>query len=404
MVDIICFVVAFTFTSLSSVMPSFVGQLTDSAPVIGLTEVVFRGGWLLPQLITDHFIGKKPRKKPYLVAGLVGRIAFWGMALALWFGLDRYPTTMLILFFVGLGLFTVSDGFTSVAWFDILSRAIPPRRRGRLIGTSQFISGLAGAGIGVLVGQILQHQPFPNNYALLFTLTGISFIPSSVALILIREPEADPVALQENNREKGSWLKPLYDSNFRRLVTSRLLVGLVTLATPFYVVHAERVLQLPGSIIGSFVTAETLARVGASVAFGFISERWGSRYIARIGSVAAFAGPLFALVIHLTGAPWLVRAYPIVFVALGVINNTWLLGFLNYLLDIAPKGMTTAYTSLSNTIMGVLTLAPWVGGLLLQATSYTTLFGLTAACVAGGFLLTLRLRPPQQAASEEGQA
>ena len=39
MVDIVFFIMAFTFASLSSVIPSFVGQLTDSPPVIGLAEV-----------------------------------------------------------------------------------------------------------------------------------------------------------------------------------------------------------------------------------------------------------------------------------------------------------------------------------------------------------------------------
>jgi hypothetical protein len=56
LVDIICFGVAFTFASVSSVIPSFVGQLTDSPPVIGMADVVFRGGWLLPQLVTSRFI------------------------------------------------------------------------------------------------------------------------------------------------------------------------------------------------------------------------------------------------------------------------------------------------------------------------------------------------------------
>jgi len=401
MVDIVCFIMAFTFASLSSVIPSFVGQLTDSPPVIGLAEVIFRGGWLLPQLVTARFIGPKPRKKPYMIAGLIGRVTFWIIALALWAGLARHPTAMLTVFFVGLGIFALSDGFTSVAWFDILSRAIPARRRGRLIGTSQFISGLVGAGVGLLVGQIIQRLPFPNNYALLFTLTGLMLLPSTIVLFLMREPAPENAALQANNQEKGNWLKPLADSNFRRLVTSRLLVGMITLATSFYVMHAGEVLHLPQSVIGSFVTAETLARVGASIVLGLVCERWGPRYVARIGSVAAFAGPLFALAAHLAGGGWLVRAYPFVYVALGVINSAWMLGFLNYLLEIAPEGMIPAYTGLGNTLMGVLTLAPLAGGWLLQTTSYTVLFGLTAVCVAIGFLLTLRLKSPQQTAITE---
>jgi len=55
--------------------------------------------------------------------------------------------------------------------------------------------------------------------------------------------------------------------------------------------------------------------------------------------------------------------------------------------------MRPAYIGLGNTIMGALTLVPMAGGWLLEATSYTVLFGVTAAMVATGFVLTFRLKP-----------
>ena len=141
---------AFTFVSPYSVLPAFVRQLTTSAPLIGLVGTIFNGGWLLPQLVTAHLVQDKPRKKPTMLAGLSGRVLFLVIALALWAGLSRHPPAMLALFFLCLGLFSVSDGVLIVAWFDILARAIPLQRRGRMIGTAQVISGLAGAGVGDL--------------------------------------------------------------------------------------------------------------------------------------------------------------------------------------------------------------------------------------------------------------
>ena len=397
LVDYVCFGIALTFANLNSVMPAFVGQLTTSAPVIGLVGTVFTGGWLLPQLAAARLINDKPRKKPYMLAGLSGRIMFWVIALSLWAGLARRPTAMLILFFTCLGLFAASDGVASVAWFDILARAIPLKQRGRLIGIGQVISGLAGVGAGALVGWILVQRPFPNNYTLLFTLTGVALIPSVIALVLIREPPPDDVSSQTNDQTKDGWLKLLVtDPAFRRLMVCRLLVGMMGLATSFYVVHAADVLHLPQSVIGGFVAAQTLAGVVASVVLGLVSERWGPRYVARIGSGAAVIGPLFALAAHLAGSGWLVQAYPLVYAALGVVNSAWMLGFFNYLLEIAPRGMRPAYVGLGNTIMGVLMLVPLVGGWLLEATSYTTLFSVTAVLVAAGSLLTLGLKPPQQ--------
>jgi len=402
LVDYACFGVALTFVSINSVMPAFVGQLTDSALVIGLVDTIFRGGWLLPQLAAARLINDKPRKKPYMIAGLSGRVLFWVVALALWAGLARYPTAMLILFFTCLGLFAANDGIITVAWLDIMSRAIPPKRRGRLIGMAQVTSGLAGIGVGALVALILNRRPFPDDYALLFALAGAALIPSAIALILIREPPPEDAGPQTNDHMKGGWLKLLVtDSAFRHLMICRMLVGMTGLASSFYVLHAGDALHLPQSIIGKFVIAQTLAGVVTSAVLGPVSERWGSRYVIYIGSGAATTAPLFALVAHLAGdhlasGGWLAQAYPFVYVVLGVVNSTWMLGFFNYLLEIAPAEMRPAYIGLGNTLMGVLMLAPMAGGWLLETTSYTTLFGVTAAFGAIGFLFTLGLKSPQQ--------
>lgn len=404
LVDYVCFGVAFTFFNPNSVLPAFVGQLTDSELVIGMVGSVFNGGWLLPQLAVGRLINDKPRKKPYMLAGMGGRVLFWVIALALWGGLARYPTAMLILFLACLGLWAASDGVASVAWFDIMARAIPLKQRGRLMSTAQIISGLAGIGAGALIGLILERRSFPADYALLFTLAGAILVPSTIALMLIREPPTEDTGPRTESLVKGGWLRSLLaDSAFRRLMACRIFVGMMGLATPFYVRHAEKELLLSQSIIGEFVIAQTLAGVVASAVLGLISGRWGPRHVARIGSVAAVAGPLFALAAHLTGGGWLVRAYPLVYVALGVMNSAWMLGFFNYLLEIAPEGNRSAYIGLGNTVMGVLTLVPLAGGWLLKATSYTMLFGVTAVLVSTGFLLTLGLKPPRQAALVEEQ-
>jgi MFS family permease len=404
-VDYVSFNIALTFTNLSSVMPAFVGQLTDAAPVIGLVSAVFQGSWLLPQLAVARVINDKPRKKPYMLTGISGRVMFWVIALSLWIGLARYPTATLILFFISLGLFGMSDGFASVAWLDIIARAIPLRQRGRLMGLSQFIGGLAGIGVGALVGLILERRPFPSNYALLFTLAGIALVPSAVALSLIREPPPEDTGFEEDEdcqarAKTDNWRKILSDPIFRHLMACRILVGMLGLATSFYVVHAGEVLHLPQSVIGKFVIAQTLAGVVASLLLGLISERWGPRYVARVGSAATVAGPLFALTVHLTNVDWLVQAYPFVYAALGFVNSTWMMGFTNYLLEIAPPGMRPAYVGLGNTILGVLTFVPIIGGRLLETTSYTVLFGVTSAVTMAGFLLTLGLKPARQTVPE----
>ena len=394
LVDFIGSGAAFAFFDPTTVLPAFVRQLTDSAPIIGLVGTIFTGCWMLPQLVIGQLIKDKPRKKPYIFVAMAGRTMLCSIALAAWVGLPHHPTAMLILFFVCLVLYATTDGIGTVPWLDIMARTIPLRERGRLFGTALPISGLAAAGMGVLVGLILEHYPFPDNYALLFTLAAVGQIPLTIALTMLREPSPERQGRQTGKRGRGSWLQPLVnDLAFRRLLICRILFGMVGLATPFFVVHAADVLHLPESIIGRFVMVQALAGVVSSAALGLVSQHKGPRYVIRIGIAASVTGPLYALAAHLAGGDWLAQGYPFVFASLGILNSILIVGFLNYLIEIAPEGMRPTYIGLGNTIAGIMALAPAAGGWLLEATSYTTLFIVTAVIVAGSFLSSLGLKP-----------
>ena len=403
-VDYIFFGIAIAFVKQDSVLPAFVRQFTRSPPVIGLVSTVWNGCWLLPQIISARWINDKPRKKPYLMAGLSGRVAFWIVALALWLGLAQNPIVMLSLFFACLALFTLTDGFASVAWFDMLARAIPLKHRGRLMGTSQVITGLAGLGVGWAISRVLVSAqfPFPRDYALIFTLAGAAFLPSTVALLLLRETKPNLAKDTPQKHRRDGWLTPLLqDPIFRQLVACRILAGMVSLAIPFYVIHATDVLNLPERVVGSFVAAQQVAGVASGALLGIVSDRWGPRQTIRIGSALSIIGPVFALLAHVTDGGLLVRTYPLVFVALGIYQSSHMLGFYNYLLEIAPDHLRPSYIGLSNTIAGVLTLAPTLGGWMLETTSYTMLFATTTAFVSMGFLIALRLCPSSEAAPDQ---
>ncbi|MEA3374759.1 MAG: MFS transporter [Chloroflexota bacterium] len=404
-VDYVFFSVALSFANPSSVLPAFVGEFTRSAPIIGLVSTVWNGCWLIPQVVAARVINDKPRKKPYLMIGISGRVAFWIVALALWLGMGQYPAAMLLLFFVCLGLFTIPDGLASVAWFDMLARAIPVKRRGRLMGISQVLSGLAGLGVGALIGLILDSPkiPFPADYAWIFTLAGVAFIPSAVALALLRETKVARPDTDTEEHVRDGWLTPLReDPTFRRLMTCRILVGMVSLATPFYVIHATDVLSLPVSVVGGFVAAQQVASVAFGALLGLASDRWGPASTIRIGSALSVVGPLFALLAHVADGGLLIRAYPLVYVAYAAYQSSAMLGFYNYLLEIAPDSARPSYVGLGNTIMGALTLAPILGGWLLETTSYTALFGITTGLAFLGALTTLGLRPATETAPWKG--
>jgi MFS family permease len=337
--------------------------------------------------------------KPYILMGASGRITLVVIAAALWGGLARYPGPMLTLYYTCIGLFIGTDAFASVPWFSFLARAIPLRRRARLIGASQVFSGIAGIGAGALVGVILgsPRLGFPNNYALLFALAAVSLVPSTIALASLREVPTGPLQPETIDRGRAGWLADVVrDPAFRGAVVCRVLISMIELTTPFYVGHASEVLRLPERVLGGFVVAQTVGSILAGATMGLLSERRGPRAVVRVGSAVVVIGPLFALFAHLLGGGWLGQAYALVFAVLGIVNSIGMLGFTNYFLAIAPEHVRMEYVGLANTVTGVVTIAPSLGGWLLQTTSYTVLFGLTAALVATGFVVSLTLAPAEE--------
>ena len=406
--DYVFFSVGLAFISQTTVLPSFVSQLTDSAPLIGLSSTIMTGAWLLPQLIAASYLADKDRKKPYLMlTAAVGRPVFWLLAGVLFLGGDLAPTLILGLFFVVLAIFMSTDALAAVAWFDILSKTIPPTRRGRLFGIAQFFSGLLTVGAGAVVNALLgpQGPPFPNNYALLFFLAGLSLFISLFALAFLREP------VKPTQGERLPWnaflpklLMVLRENRTFRLATAlRLLMGLGGMALPFYVVYATEELRLGIGAIGLFLSSQVIGGILAGFVWGYLNERSGSRIVIQCSTVMALASPLLALLMgpiaRLAGAST-IYVYSLIFLAIGALNSSMMPGFINFVLELAPPEERATYIALTNTLCGVLLVVPFLGGWLLQATSYPVLFAVTAVGIALGLVLTFRLEEPRQMTSE----
>jgi MFS family permease len=232
------------------------------------------------------------------------------------------------------------------------------------------------------------------NYAWLFGLAGLCTLLGLGALASIHEP------LEDVPQERASWrsylpqlVKILREQTaYRRAIAAWLISGLVALATPFYVLFATDHLRLTPGTIGLFIIAQTLGSLIGSSGFGALAERKGPGAVIRASIVASVTGPLMALALYFVRqASWLTWAYAWVFVALGIVNSSIMLGFMNYILELAPPAQRPTYMGLSNTLGGVLVLVPMLGGWLLQATSYPVLFAAAAVgpVVAWGIAMGL---------------
>jgi MFS family permease len=388
--DYVCFALAMTFANATTVLPDFVGRLTDSEVVVGLLTTVANGAWLLPQLLFAHLLTNKRRKKPYVTpVAILTRPLYLLYAVGLGMGLGGHPALALFLLFVVQILLYGGDALVSIAWFDVMGKAIPAIRRGRLVGTAQLISGLLSIGAGVLIAALLgaDGPPFPQNYTIILALAGLSLLFSLFSWGLVVEPD-EPV--EEQRPAWRDYLSQLLqilrqDRALSRVTLVRLLAGFDGLALGFYILFATRELGLPPETVGLFTAAQTVGRILAALGLGTLSERAGSHRVVQVATLLSLTAPLVGLGLLLSGAQAsaaTVAIYAWIFVVIGVGVNARMLGFFNYVLEVAPAGQRPSYIGLFSTISGPLVLLPAVGGWLLHVTSYGVLFALT-----GGMLI-----------------
>ncbi len=374
---------AIGFIGYTTVLPALALALTSSEPLVGLITTIYTGSWLLPQLFIGRWMAGRTHKRPILLkSALIGRsgIALFAILLAM----NPDKGVAFILLALAIALFRGMDAISAVAWFDIISKVLPPQARGRALGVMQTAAFLMQFGASFVVTWALATTgpAFPHNYALLMGGAALCLMISAAAYLFLIEPPTDVANNVSGQMNIGAHVRHILktDRSFRLNAMARLLVGGIGLATPFYVVQATAVLKVPEDLIGLFLAAQTIGGVVSSLALGSISQRYGSRIVIRMTMILGLIPPILALLLNFFASGDTTLATigtALIFVAMGATDASYLLGFLQHVIDIAAPAERTAYTGLSNTIGGLTVIAPTIGGLLLNATSFTTLFVVT---------------------------
>ncbi len=400
--DYIFFAVGLGFINLNTVLPTFAVLLGSSPAVVGTLITVLLLFWSLPQLAAGNIISRFERKKPFLVT-----VAFAGrpmvMLLAGLIALTRAqpPWLILLALIVAFALFLGSDGFAALAWFDILGRSFPPEKRAGYISLWQVGKAVVLLGVAAVVGFALSERgpAFPYNYALLFGLAGVCFIISAVAISRLHErpaQEGEATTTIIAWRDFARHLIALWqqDSRLRLITLARVCFSLSTMASPFYILYATDVLKISTQVIGVFILAQTVGVLVASLVLGRVADRWGAQHAIRIGVVIALTAPILALTLTAVGGSLvevLSRAYAWVYICIGLAENLLMLGYINYVFDIAPPGQRPIYLGTFNALGAIGVLGPTIAGWVLSQTSYQMLFGTTLGMGLIALILAFRL-------------
>jgi MFS family permease len=292
-------------------------------------------------------------------------------------------------------LFWCFSGLNLVLTGTLQGKLISPHRRGRLIAASVFGSVAPAVGFAwwLLPGWL--EAPVPG-YDKIFGFTGVCFaIAAGVALFLDERPDDNRhVRSTIVQQLRSAWQVLRKDHDYRRIVVVASLFSSSIMVFPHYQALARDRLDLVGSNLMVWVVVQNISMGVASLLVGPLADRFGNRLALRLLTFSAAGIPLLALWLTTLDVEVARAQFLWVFVGIGLIP----IGFrviTNYVLEIAPAEDHARYLSLYQLCTAAAFLASPVFGLLIDVTSFELVFGLEAALMLVGAVLTFGLVEPR---------
>ncbi len=391
------------------VLSVFVNHLGGSNLLVGLLPAIYNGGWFLPQFLISPHLRSLTRKKPvYDGAGLV-RIVSWVLLVLGTFLLgSTHPQLLLALFFVLITIYSLAGGFGGVAFMDIVAKAIPVERRGTFFGRRDLLGALTAILGGYIVNLVLGPDfplAFPFNFGLLFVIAGVAIVGGLGSFWLVKEPIEKAPVQQVTMRDQVGEARSVFRENrtYRRYLLTRIAVAAADIATPFYAIYATTILHVPLDTVGIYIALTTGASLVTNPLLSRLSDRRGNRIVLVTAALGMLVMPLVATIFRLLPpGPMLGIPFGLVFVVNGVTRSAGNISFPSYLLEIAPAPQRPLYIGFTNSVLGVATFFPIVGGVLLDLAGFDAVLALTLVVGALACWLAGGMVEPRQARTAIG--
>ena len=376
-----------SLTQPTTVISSFVADLTGSTVWVGGLSTVLTVAAALPQLFVARWIEPRQRKMPYLLLAIYLRVVSWGVLAWLIYKIgSEQPITLAWALVVMLAVFYAGGGLGNIPYTDIIGKIIPSNRRGAFFGGKEALAGPLAVGAALLARQILANVEYPNNYALLFGLAALGLTIASLGFWVMREPLAP--GGEQRTQTWRAYLSQIRNTSQRlkALIGIELLTGFSLMALPFYVVYARDQLGAPADATGWFLLAQVLGGVLANIVWARLVDRSGSRWMLFFCAVTSTLTPILAVLLSPLGWPGLM----VVFFLAGATFNGRRVGFQSALLELAPVAERPTYAGINAVLILPLAFLSLGAGILLQQWSYTSLFIFAAIFIGAGAFLAWR--------------
>jgi MFS family permease len=338
------FATAFVTLTGTVFLPAFLLAIGANSFQIGaIAALPFFGN--MAQLLGAFIVEKWNVRKPLVVyASGLGRFAWLPAIIVFMLTLPENSSAVIGgVFFLIISAHSLL-AISGVAWLSWMATTVPEAIRGRYYGMRNALIGIGTILITMASGYFLDWVS--GGLRGFYVIFGVAVLLGGISTHLLSK-QKEAVRTTATRFAKGmaarSFLQPLRDANFRRL----LLFGMVwtfavNASSPFYVVYVLHTLSLPYSFAASFAV---LAAVGDFIGmrvWGAVSDRAGNKPVIVLAAVCAAPVPLLMLpVVHSAASIFVLL--PLVYFAGGFFLAGYNLCTANILFRLAPRKRDTIF-------------------------------------------------------------
>lgn len=391
--------------SQDTIIPYFVSKLTAHPSIIGLVPAIYYLGYFFPQLIGAYLVNGRPtRKWAIFWIAVAERLGILAIALVAQFTGRLTDQMALVILLLSYLLFSVTNGLIGPAYGDFISKNII-RKRGLFYGVMNGLGGLIGLGASAIAASLLDAYAFPVNLRFLF---WIGFATSFISPFFIASFREQPFPMEEPVESLKTFMRNIpghirRSVGFQRYLVTRVLMGFGLMGNAFYALYAIDRFGLSSGTLGTFTMTILLTQSVFGFVWGALGDRFGFKIVYVLESVLFIISGALAFT---SPGPW---AFYVIAFCMGGMYSAFRTGDPNMIFELAAPNLTSRFLGISNTLVApVLTIAPLVGGLVVDGLSHQVLFmavfviGILSLLLSGLYLpnprKNLKVESPESAA------
>ena len=334
-------------------LPWLFSVLGVPAVFVGFLVPIREAGVLLPQLLVAAYVRAMPKRKiVWLIGALLSALMLFLMAVIAWQTSGVLAGWLILACLV---LYSLARGLCSVSAKDVLGKTISKTRRGRLMGYSASLAGLATLAIGLLLQTDFVGQQNLQVLLIFIVIAALLWLLAFLSFAAITEPagstEGGGNAIEEALRS----LRLLVDDKtFQHYVISRALLLSVALVIPFYVLLVQQQLEGQLTLLGWLIIANGLASSLSAPLIGKLADRNSRNVMAGAAMLAGIVG-VVTWYVSQYHSDWQVGigSAVCVFFLITLAHGAVRLGRKVYLVDMANNDNRAQYVAVSNTVIGI---------------------------------------------------